>query len=151
MRSFFWGMVLQANSHNYEESKKISCMILVVFFSSQPFSFFLLFTAHFSICYFLIATTVAAEGHAAIWRGEVICSEGFRKKTKILNCSYVAQPNGRREEKLQWISFFFQPQKGMLQAHDTSSLPTVTMRNKSKKTSFTSVLLMVCIFCSQLL
>lgn len=50
---------------------------------------------------------------------------------------------GESKKKLQWILFFFQPQRGMLQAHDTSSLPTVTMRNKSKKTSFPSASVMV--------
>lgn len=57
---------------------------------------------------------------------------------------------GESKKKLQWILVFFQPQRGMLQAHDTSSLPTVTMRNKSKNTSFPSASVMVCICCSQL-
>lgn len=65
---------------------------------------------------------------------------GFRKKLAFFVLVIWHNLLGEGRKKLKWISFFFQPQRGMLQAHDTSSLPTVTMRNKSKTSSFPSPL-----------
>lgn len=61
---------------------------------------------------------------------------GFRKKISFFVLVIWHNLLGEGRKKLKLILFFFQPQRGMLQAHDTSSLPTVTMRNKSKTISF---------------
>ncbi|XP_071899530.1 A-kinase anchor protein 13 isoform X14 [Anas platyrhynchos] len=62
------------------------------------------------------------------------CMKPFNKDSYYCaNCNAIVH-KGCKESFASCAKVKMKPQKGMLQAHDTSSLPTVTMRNKSGKT-----------------
>ncbi|XP_068266174.1 A-kinase anchor protein 13 isoform X2 [Nyctibius grandis] len=61
------------------------------------------------------------------------CMKPFNKDSYYCaNCNAIVH-KGCKESFASCAKVKMKPQKGMLQAHDTSSLPTVTMRNKSSQ------------------
>ncbi|XP_075288324.1 A-kinase anchor protein 13 isoform X4 [Opisthocomus hoazin] len=61
------------------------------------------------------------------------CMKPFNKDSYYCaNCSAIVH-KGCKESFASCAKVKMKPQKGMLQAHDTSSLPTVTMRNKTSQ------------------
>ncbi|NXT00681.1 AKP13 protein, partial [Jacana jacana] len=61
------------------------------------------------------------------------CMKPFNKDSYYCaNCNAIVH-KGCKENFASCAKVKMKPQKGMLQAHDTSSLPTVTMRNKSSQ------------------
>ncbi|XP_071610394.1 A-kinase anchor protein 13 isoform X3 [Heliangelus exortis] len=61
------------------------------------------------------------------------CMKPFNKDSYYCaNCNAIVH-KGCRESFASCAKVKMKPQRGMLQAHDTSSLPTVTMRNKSSQ------------------
>ncbi|XP_062357132.1 A-kinase anchor protein 13 [Cinclus cinclus] len=73
------------------------------------------------------ATTVVAQ--ATCYH----CMKPFNKDSYYCaNCNAIVH-KGCKESFASCAKVKMKPQRGMLQAHDTSSLPTVTMRNKSSQ------------------
>ncbi|NXI14093.1 AKP13 protein, partial [Irena cyanogastra] len=73
------------------------------------------------------ATTVVAQ--ATCYH----CMKPFNKDSyHCANCNAIVH-KGCKENFASCAKVKMKPQRGMLQAHDTSSLPTVTMRNKSSQ------------------
>ncbi|XP_017925167.1 A-kinase anchor protein 13 isoform X8 [Manacus vitellinus] len=73
------------------------------------------------------ATTVVAQ--ATCYH----CMKPFNKDSyHCANCNAIVH-KGCKESFASCAKVKMKPQRGMLQAHDTSSLPTVTMRNKSSQ------------------
>ncbi|KAM6125313.1 A-kinase anchor protein 13 [Phoenicopterus ruber ruber] len=61
------------------------------------------------------------------------CMKPFNKDSyHCANCNAIVH-KGCKESVASCAKVKMKPQRGMLQAHDTSSLPTVTMRNKSSQ------------------
>ncbi|NWH65818.1 AKP13 protein, partial [Geococcyx californianus] len=77
--------------------------------------------------HFFTATSVVAQ--ATCYH----CMKPFNKDSYYCaNCNAIVH-KGCKESFASCAKVKMKPQRGMLQAHDTSSLPTVTMRNKSSQ------------------